>query len=205
MSEMRGMRLEKTVKCWMAATLLACGLCHAAAQSAPIPPVILDPALLTKADAGDPAAQVAVGELYAAAPGRSQDLKKAAEWYLRAAAKGDLAAELHLAALNRDGGRNFPRDMEQAVAWYRKAAEQGDIIAQGTLGVLYSLGQGVTQNYVEAYFWLDVAARAKSAKQEQFAANRQMVGQHITTEELEAVQDRVEGWLAAHPRPAAAQ
>ena len=109
---------------------------------------------------------------------------------------------MHLAALYRDGGKGFPRDMEQAAAWYRKAAEQGDVAAQGTLGVLYSIGQGVPQNDVEAYYWLDLAAAVKGPNQEQYAANRQMIGTQITADELEEVQERVAKWLAAHPRPA---
>ena len=97
------------------------------------------------------------------------------------------AGELHLAALYRDGGKGFPRDMAQAAAWYRKAAEQGDVTAQGTLGVLYSMGQGVPQSDVEAYFWLDLAAAVKGPNQEQYAANRQMIGEHITADELSDV------------------
>jgi hypothetical protein len=93
--------------------------------------------------------------------------------------------------------------MQQAAIWYRKAAEQGDGTAQGTLGVLYSIGQGVEKNDVEAYFWLDLAAAVKGPKQEQYAQNRQMVGTHITADELEEVQERVAKWQAAHPHPAA--
>ena len=73
--------------------------------------------------------------------------------------------------------------MEQAASWYRRAADQGDPTAQGTLGVLYSMGQGVPQSDVEAYFWLDLAASVKGPNQEKYAANRQMVGQHITADE----------------------
>jgi hypothetical protein len=43
----------------------------------------------------------------------------------------------------------------------------------------------------------------KGPKQEQYAANRQMIGQKITADELEAVQERVAQWLAAHPRATA--
>jgi hypothetical protein len=112
---------------------------------------------------------------------------------------------MHLAALYRDGGKGFPRDMAQAAAWYRKAAEQGDVTAQGTLGVLYSMGQGVPHSDVEAYYWLDLAAAVKGPKQEQYAANRQMIGTHITTDELAEVEERVAKWLAAHRRPEAAE
>jgi hypothetical protein len=53
---------------------------------------------------------------------------------------------------------------------------------------------------VEAYYWLDLAAAVKGPNQERYAANRQMIGTHITVEELEAVQERVAKWLVAHPR-----
>jgi TPR repeat protein len=165
----------------------------------------IDAALLAKANAGDPAAQVLVGESYAAGKGVARDLNQAAEWYREAAGKGDTAAELHLAALYRDGGKGLPRDMEQAAAWYRKAADQGDVGAQATLGLLFSIGQGVLKSDVEAYFWLDLAASVKGPKQEQYAANRQLIGTHITTDELEEVQERVAKWQAAHPRAAATQ
>src|ERR1035438_6313598 len=76
----------------------------------------------------------------------------------------------------------------KAAAWYLKAADQGDVTAQATMGTLYSMGQGVEQNYVEAYYWWDLAAAVKGPKQGQYAANRQMIGMHITADELAAVQ-----------------
>jgi hypothetical protein len=165
------------------------------AQTAGIDPLVLD-----KAKSGDTASQVLVGESYASGSGVERDLKQAAVWYRRAADKGDVGGEVHLAALYRDGGKGFARDMALAAAWYRKAAEQGDAGAQGTLGVLYSIGQGVPQSYVEAYYWLDLAAAVKGSDQEKYAANRQMVGTHITADELEEVEERVAKWQAAHPR-----
>lgn len=165
----------------------------------------IDAALLAKANGGDAASQVLVGESYAEGKGVTRDLQQAAVWYRKAAEKGDVAGEVHLATLYRDGGKGFPRDAAQAVEWYRKAAEQGDVSAQGLLGVLYSLGQGVAQNYVEAYYWLDLAAAVKGPKQEQYSTNRQMVGTHITVDEQAEVQERATKWLAAHPRRDAAE
>jgi hypothetical protein len=171
-----------------------------------------DPAILAKANAGDAAAQVQVGERFAANAAALHNVtqageawKTAAEWYRKAADQGFIPGELHLAALCRDGGKGFPRDMEQAAAWYRKAAEQGDVSAQASLGVLYSIGQGVPHNDIEAYFWLDLAASVKGPNQEKYAANRQLIGTHITAEELDAVQERVAAWIAAHPRSGTAQ
>jgi TPR repeat protein len=168
-----------------------------------------DPALLNKANAGDAAAQVQIGEQYAATAAALHNIdqagaayKAAADWYRKAADQGFIPGEMHLAALCRDGGKGFPRDMSQAAEWYRKAAEQGNVTAQASLGVLYSIGQGVPHDDVEAYFWLDLAASVKGPNQEKYAANRQLIGTHITAEELDAVQERVAAWIAAHPRPA---
>ncbi len=183
----------------VALALLAVGRVTTAQQAGPQQTGI-DAVLLAKANGGDAAAQVAVGEIYAAGNGVARDYKLAAEWYRKAADKGDTNAELHLAALYRDGGQGFARDMAQAAAWYQKAAEQGDVGAQGTLGTLYSVGQGVAQSYVEAYYWLDLAASVKGPKQAQYAANRQMMGIHITADELAGIQDREAAWKAAHPR-----
>jgi TPR repeat protein len=173
--------------------------------SAQTPAIVPD--LLAKANAGDAAAQVAVGEHYAADAAAMHNVtqageayKTAAEWYRKAAGQGSVAGQMHLAVLYRDGGKGFPRDMAQAAEWYRKAAEQGDVTAQASLGVLYSIGMGVPHNDVEAYFWLDLAASVKGPNQEKYAANRQLIGTHITADQLEEVQDRVAAWIAAHPR-----
>ena len=187
----------------LALAMTACataGLQQAGGQDAGLQQAGIDPAVLARANAGEAAAQVQAGECYQAGKGVARDLNLASEWYRKAADKGDVSGEMHLAALYRDGGKGFPRDMTQAAVWFRKAAEQGDAGAQGTLGTLYSMGQGVPQSYVEAYFWLDVAASAPGPGQEKYAANRQMMGAHITTDELEAVQERVAQWKTAHRR-----
>ncbi len=185
------------------------GMLLAAAAQTGGPTTAIDPSLQAKANAGDAAAQVALGEHYAQAAAADHDKVQMAgdyqqelAWYRKAADQNDISGEMHLAALYRDGGgKTIPRDMEQAATWYRRAADQGDPTAQGTMGVLYSMGQGVPHNDVEAYFWLDLAASVKGPNQEKFAASRQMVGEHITADELSDVQDRVAAWKAAHPRP----
>jgi hypothetical protein len=153
------------------------------------------------ADLGNIEAEIRLAECYRDGRGAPRDMAQAASWYRKAAEQDNLAGELHLAALYRDGGAGFPRDMAQAAGWYRKAADQGNADAQATLGSLYSLGQGVPQSDVDAYFWLDLAADAKGPNQGKYAANRQMIGQHITAEELTEEQDRVAAWKTAHPRP----
>ena len=45
-----------------------------------------------------------------------------------------------------------------ALKWYRKAANQGDARAQYNLGLVYTDGQGVAQDYAEAANWYRLAA-----------------------------------------------
>jgi TPR repeat protein len=180
--------------------LLASAMIPAFAQNASLEVTGVDAALLAKANAGDGASQVLVGDSYAAGKGVPRNSAQAVAWYAKAAAQGNVAAELRLAALYRDGSKGFQRDMAQAAAWYRKAADAGDSGAQATLGVLYSMGQGVPHNDVEAYYWLDLAAQAPGPDQGKYLANRQLVGTRITTDELEAVEERVANWKIAKPR-----
>jgi uncharacterized protein len=45
-----------------------------------------------------------------------------------------------------------------ALRQFRPLAEQGNVLAQYSLGLMYSKGQGVTQNYAEAAKWYRKAA-----------------------------------------------
>ncbi len=49
-------------------------------------------------------------------------------------------------------------DYATALKEWRTLAEQGDAEAQSNLGVMYSNGQGVPQDYVQAYMWLSLPA-----------------------------------------------
>jgi len=188
------MRSKKLVPILIPILIWICGLA-ATAQSTDI-----DAALLAKANAGDPAAEVQVGEAYEAGNGVAQDLNQAAAWYLKAAKQNNIPGELHLAVLYRDGGGNtFPRDLTKAAAWYLKAAGQGDVGAQGTMGMLYTLGVGVPRSDVEAYFWLDLASSVQGPDQARYDMNRQNVGTRITAGQFDEVEQRVAAWKAAHP------
>lgn len=182
---------------WLLPILVAIAI-GAVAQS-------VDPALLTKANAGDAAAQVSVGEQFAKKAALTADLddatdawKTAAEWYRKAADQENISGEMHLADCYRDG-RGVARNVGQAADWYRRAAEQGDVAAMGTLGMLYVVGQGVPQSDADAYFWFDLAAAVPSPNQERYITNRQNVGTRITADELETVRKREKQWRAAHP------
>ncbi len=159
----------------------------------------IDAALLARANSGDAASQILVGDSYKTGRVVEKNYIQAAAWYRKAGDQGRTDALIRLAVLYRDGAEGFPRDMDRAAAWYRKAAELGDADAQATLGVLYSMGQGVPHSDADAYYWFYLAARTKGPSQEKYAASRQMMGARITAVEQEDAEKRANSWIDAHP------
>ncbi len=49
-------------------------------------------------------------------------------------------------------------DYATALRIFRQLADQGDANAQHNLGVMYAKGRGVTQDYVQAHMWYNLAA-----------------------------------------------
>ena len=72
-------------------------------------------------------------------------------------------------------------DAIQQVKWYRKAAEQGDAVAQYNLGIMYSDGRGVPQNYSEAYVWSSLAA---TSGDEDAVHNRDIYAKKLSSDAL---------------------
>ena len=107
-----------------------------------------------KAEAGDPAAQCALGSmLYYGSPDAAQGI----EWFRKAAAKGHAAAEFQMGQLH-DFGFGVAQNDAIALDWYRKAAERGHPAAQRTVGEFYKAGRVVAADPVEAVRWFRRAA-----------------------------------------------
>ncbi|MEY4718849.1 MAG: hypothetical protein RL563_1467 [Pseudomonadota bacterium] len=74
-----------------------------------------------KAQEGDAAAQVTVGEIFEKGLGVSADYQAAAQWYEKAATQGNFQAQLNLGHLY-EKGLGVPQSKEAAMRWYRKSA-----------------------------------------------------------------------------------
>ena len=111
------------------------------------------------ARAGDAQSQNSLGFMYEAGRGVEKDLKKASEWYRRAAEQGHVRAQMKLGELYEAG-----RGYAEAGKWYLKAAEQGQARAQYTLARLYWYGRGVKKDFAEAAKWYRKAADQNYAK-----------------------------------------
>jgi TPR repeat protein len=73
--------------------------------------------------------------------GTVRDLAAAAEWYMKAARKGDATAQLNIARCLREGD-GLEVDKEAAYSWYLKAAKEGGM-AEAWLDVGYARFYGI--------------------------------------------------------------
>ncbi|WP_156907434.1 SEL1-like repeat protein [Thalassobaculum salexigens] len=123
--------------------------------SAAAAPVTQGTAPLSRAEAGNPAAQfeVAAGMMRAAEPRPGE----AATWFREAAINGLDVAQFNLGVMY-ERGLGVPEDETRALLWYHSAAEQGYSLAQYNLGRLYALGKGIPQSDAEAKRWFQRAA-----------------------------------------------
>lgn len=76
---------------------------------------------LPKAQEGDAAAQLYVGEIFEKGLGAQSDYQAAAQWYEKAANQGNFQAQLNLGHLY-EKGLGVPQNKETAMRWYRKSA-----------------------------------------------------------------------------------
>ncbi|MCA6314717.1 MAG: sel1 repeat family protein, partial [Phenylobacterium sp.] len=112
-----------------------------------------------QADAGNAAAQYAVGEMYRLGPpeGPADDDAKAAEYYAKAAAQENNDARFSLGLAYEDGA-GVRKDVMKGVQWIRMAADDGFTPAQYYLGRLFRNGTSVPQSDADAFEWFSKAA-----------------------------------------------
>ena len=89
----------------------------------------------------------------------------------------------------------MPQDYVPAAAWYRKAADLGSAPAMNNLGFMYRNGQGVLQDYVEAYKWMSLAmARSTGENQKRVAEARDRVAEIMTPAQIAEAKKLADEW-----------
>jgi localization factor PodJL len=137
-----------------------------ASKTLAIPTGIGPAPLRDAAEAGDPKAMFVVATRYAEGDGVSQDMKKAALWYEKAANLGLAPAQYRIGNFY-EKGTGVTRDVAKAKDWYEKAAKQGNASAMHNLAVLYAMGaDGKTDNTAAARWF--AAAAELGVKDSQF-------------------------------------
>jgi localization factor PodJL len=130
----------------------------AAVSEMPTVPDSVGPAPLRDAvKAGDPKAMFVIATHYAEGDGVSQDMKKAAAWYEKAAGLGLAPAEYRIGNFY-EKGTGVGRDIAKARDWYEKAARQGNVSAMHNLAVLYAMGADGKPDNDAAARWFTAAA-----------------------------------------------
>ena len=133
---------------------------------------------------GNAEAQVELGVMYEYGNGVEQNHEEAVKWLRKAAEQGEPSSQYRLGEMFYKNGMGASQDYGEAIKWFRKAAEQEhedarslydticwlekDVIqkvaeqscanAQNELGIMYSNGVHVTQDYEEAVKWYRKAA-----------------------------------------------
>lgn len=74
----------------------------------------------------------------------------------------------------------------EALPLYRYLAEQGNAKAQFNLGLMYDLGQCVTQDYAKAVYWYSKAAEQGNAKAQYNLALKYQTGQGVVQDSTTA-------------------
>jgi uncharacterized protein len=117
--------------------------------------------LLPFAQAGDPRAQNAVGEmLLSGSSGNSgkasasRNEAEATTWFRKAAFQGLARAQVNLGfMLERTDGIAAKAAKKEAARWYHRAALQGFAAGQHHLARLYAAGEGLSRDLAQAAFW----------------------------------------------------
>jgi hypothetical protein len=130
------------------------------------------------ADAGDAAAQFALGKCHEEGRGVDQDFRQALQWYEKAAALGHAGAQ-HTLGNCYAYGMEVPPDYDRALGWYRKAAEQGHANSQYLVGVSYTHGLAGVQDHAIAAQWYLRAAEAGDLEAQVILAESYLEGRGL--------------------------
>ena len=85
--------------------------------------------IIKKAENGDAIAQSNLGLWYELGLEMPRDMRKAKEWYAKAAAQGDTTAQYKLGCFYEEG-KGGPKNLNEAIKWYTQAAQQGHAVSK---------------------------------------------------------------------------
>lgn len=122
------------------------------------------------AENGELSAQETLAHFYLNGSGTARDCERARRWLRKAADGGRTSSQTQLAMWLwlghplRDSSpeARIPESPAEAALWFLRAAEKGDEFASFTIGTMFARGEGVKQDFVQAYKWFSVAANSST-------------------------------------------
>ena len=110
------------------------------------------------ADEGDKEAQFKIGYYYFTGLGKPQSYKDAYKWYTLASDQGEQFSSFNLGHIFYTGLYTYPRNLDTSFKYFKKSAEMGNAIAQYFIGLMYKLGDGIKQDKINSYVWINMSA-----------------------------------------------
>lgn len=136
---------------------------------------------------GHIASQNELGRMHMQGLGVNKDFHEAAEWFGKAADRGDAGGRVGLGILYLRGGPGVQKDEKAALNWFKLAAEQGDPDGEFHFGNMYRYGRAVKQDFRAAAKWLKKAAEQGHAESESELGYMYMHGLGVEKNFKEAV------------------
>jgi len=140
---------------------------------------------------GNADAQFGLAVAYRHGHGVPQNQAEATRLVGLAARQGHAKAQLILGAAYMDGLWGVVQNYVEAVRWLRLAADQGEQWAQFCLGKMYAAGAGVSQDFVQAHLWFNLAA---AAGLEEARTEREAVARRMTAAQIAEAQRLARNW-----------
>lgn len=94
-------------------------------------------------------------------------------------------------------GDYIPQDSDEAVTWLGEAAARGHAGARWKLGQMFSRGEGVPHDLVEAHMWFTLAARP--AGHERALAAKNEIERAMTPSQIEEATRRARAHAGVTP------
>ncbi len=132
------------------------------------------------ADLGHTQAQYEVAHCYGNAKGVAKDIKQMEKYYLLAAEKEEIFAQLKLGKLYSQGyGFHVEQDLEKALLWYERAINNKQFSNYSVsktdvylyLGKSYLFGLGTQQNNEQAFLYFDKALEKENVIKSELISN----------------------------------
>jgi hypothetical protein len=130
---------------------------------------------------GNAEGQAHVGFFYVNGILGNKNYVEGAKWFTLASKQGNGWASFWMGLISESSDGGELANHVEAVKWFKLAASQGYYSALSALGMKYRWGDGVTQDYVKAHMWLNLAAARDESAADR---NRDDVAKLMTTQQV---------------------
>lgn len=149
--------------------------------------------LITRANQGNDHAQFYLAKRYQKGIGVTKDLKKALEWYTRAANQNVTPAQLNLGIMYARG-EGVAVNEQQARYWLERAAKRGDNRASYTLALI----DEKQRKLVDAYKWYELSARDGMLNEQVRTKARGKIGKlalNLSSSDVANARNQADSWF----------